>query len=222
MASRGPKQVVVVGARLGKEYDGIRQGSLVFSPDNRRVAYAATKAQSEVVVVDYEEGPQYSEIIVPPVFSPDGKHVGYAAKRGETCMVVLNGEEGPRYDGIGEYSLVFSPNSKRVAYGAAKGSKWVAIVDGTEGTHYEGIAKGSLAFSPDSEHVAYLAFKQSEKLGRFLHAPARMKHLVVLDGHEGPLYDKIVKGGPAFHQNGTLEYLAEKEGGLYRVRHSWQ
>ncbi len=49
------------------------------------------------------------------------------------------------------------------------------------------------------------------------------KWVVIIDGQPGPEYDRIIAGGPTFHADGVLEYLAVKKAGekkaLYRVKH---
>jgi hypothetical protein len=40
-----------------------------------------------------------------------------------------------------------------------------------------------------------------------------------VDGQPGPEYDVVFQGAPTFRADGTLEYLAEKEKTLYRVKH---
>ncbi len=53
-------------------------------------------------------------------------------------------------------------------------------------------------------------------------APAAWKGdkcVVVVDARPGPEYDVISQNGPAFHADGVLEYLAFKQGTLYRVKH---
>ncbi len=45
------------------------------------------------------------------------------------------------------------------------------------------------------------------------------KYRIFIDGIPGPEYDGIIQNGPTFRENGELEYLAVKSGGLYRVKH---
>ena len=70
--------------------------------------------------------------------------------------------------------------------------------------------QGSPLFSPDGKHVAYAAKN-------------RNKWLVVVDGRPGPECGFIVRGGPTFHADGVLEYLAVKLVGkkktLHRIKH---
>ena len=63
----------------------------------------------------------------------------------------------------------------------------------------------SSRFSPNSRHIAY-GTRQGGKW-------------VVLLDHEamGGRYDMIVGDGPSFHEDGSLEFLATRQGVLYRV-----
>jgi hypothetical protein len=40
---------------------------------------------------------------------------------------------------------------------------------------------------------------------------------MVLDGHEGSEYDRIIQVVPDFQADGTIEYLAIRDNTLYRV-----
>ena len=106
---------VVVDGQEGPQYDSFGEGTLAFSPDSKRLAYAAGKGKRCFVVVDRQEGRTYDNIGTgSPVFSPDGKHVAYGAKKGQKWFVVVDGKEGPQYDGIGVGSPVFNPDGKRL------------------------------------------------------------------------------------------------------------
>ena len=41
---------------MEREYDAIVKGSLVFSPDSRRLAYGASRGNKSLAVVDGKEG----------------------------------------------------------------------------------------------------------------------------------------------------------------------
>jgi Tol biopolymer transport system component len=163
VAQRDFKQRVVVDGVEGPEYDGIKNDSLVLSPDGKRVAYVAIKslgslsiARSEqcLVVLDGTPGREYHKI-GPPLFSPDSKRLAYVArnKYSETCCVVIDGNEHRSlYFAIGP--PLFSPDSKRLAYSGKMGRgssrrSWRAVVDGTPGHRlFDAIGQG--LFSPDS------------------------------------------------------------------------
>ena len=79
------------------------------------------------------------------------------------------------------------------------------VVEGHPSPEYDGIGEGPV-FSPDGKRVAYTAHKGNKQVG-------------VVDDQAGPEYDAIGSGGPSFHADGVLEYLAIKNGTLYRVKH---
>src|SRR3990172_7732287 len=91
------KYIVVVDGKEGKKYDVIGEG-YSFSPDGKRLAYAAEEGEKFMVVVDGIEGKKYDNI-GNPLFSPDGKRLAYAVKDNNKVFVVVNGEEGKKYDG---------------------------------------------------------------------------------------------------------------------------
>ena len=109
----------VVNGREEKQYDAILEGTPHFSPDSRRVAYAAGVGDKQFVVVDEREEKQYDAILEgTPHFSPDSRRVAYAAGVGDKQFVVADGREEKQYDAILEGTPLFSPDSQRVAYAA--------------------------------------------------------------------------------------------------------
>ena len=63
----------------GKQYDVIGAGSLIFSPDSKRLAYVAAAGKKQFVVVDGKQGKQYDEIGRIIFDSPDSLH--YIARK---------------------------------------------------------------------------------------------------------------------------------------------
>jgi hypothetical protein len=175
VARRNNSWLVATDGVPGKEYDGIGESSLVFSPDGKHLAYAALQGNNWLVVVDGAEEKGY-ESIRSIVFSPDSRRVSYAANRGRSWFVVVSGAEGPGFDRC--RGICFSPNSRRVAYVASRGRNKLVVVDGEPQREFDDIAKNSLTFSPDSKRVAYAANR-----GR--------SWLVVVDGAEGKEYDAL-------------------------------
>ena len=140
----GGKQFVVVDGKDEKPYDKIGATGIVFSPDNRRVAYLAQEGDKWFVVVDGKEQKQYDRFIKDSlVFSPDSQSLAYAAEVSNKNFVVVDGKEEKQYDGIMQGTLTFSPDSKRVAYSANEGNKyWFVVVDGNEGKKYDSLLRG--------------------------------------------------------------------------------
>jgi Tol biopolymer transport system component len=193
---------VVVNGVAGPAYDDIVDGTLAFSPDGARVAYVAQKGKHRLVTVDGVAGPEFDDINKDTlVFSANGRRVGYVAQKDKKFVAMVDGVVGPEYDGIS--GLAFSPEGRRVVYRARQGEKLLAVVEGVPGPQYDDL--GSPVFSADGRRVAYTA-----KLGG--------KWLVVVEGKAGPEYDGLIGGGPTFTANGALEYLAYRDGSLYRVK----
>lgn len=184
-------------------------GPPCFSPDNKRVAYAAIGAGKLSVedfgrlvwtrpgdaqwflVVDGDSQPGLGEMPDPSLlFSPDGRRIAYLAKHGRNDSVVVDGSEGKPYRDVD--LLRFSPDGKRVAYLA---ERKVVVVDGVEGKRYDEV--GLPHFSPDSKRVAYWA----KRGGR---------QFVVVDGAEGVEYDGV--GEPVFGPDGRrVAFQAKRE-----------
>jgi len=181
-----------------EDYNKIEIGGLRFSPDSKRLAYAAMRRldppgheaqghEEYFVVVDDVVTKEAGRPEAPPmfgpreiVFSPDSKHVAYVAYRNGYCVVV-DGVEGKKYNYV--ECPRFSSDSNRVAYDAEQGEKWLVVVDGVEEKNYDLV--GNIAFSPDSKHVAYGA-KRDEKW------------FVIVDGTESKEYDAIYQGPRRF------------------------
>jgi len=171
------KHFLVLDGSEGEPFDRIVRGSVVFSPDSRRVAYAAERQGKFLIVVDGTEG-QWFDDIYNPVFSPDGQHVAYVAGPVGNRFAVVDGENvTAKYpDVVGGTGVVFSPDGRRLAYTVVTPGKEFAVIDGREDPPYDNV--GKIYFSPDSRRVLYTAFRDR-------------KAFVVLDGVPGKTYDAI-------------------------------
>jgi Tol biopolymer transport system component len=223
-AWKGERQLVVLDGQEGTECGRIDELP-IFSSDNTHLAYVAHVsgwAGKTHVVVDGQAGADY-DFIDALVFSPDSKRVAYRATdllrtasstgpvkdltHGFRSFAVIDGQPSGPYELVGNPK--FSADSKRMGYLAKKAGKSLAVVDGHEGAIYDA-NYDDLIFSPDSKHVAYICAKSGSKLTRWF---------VVVDGQEGARYDEIEYRSLAFSSNGILEYLAEKDRSLYRVKY---
>lgn len=190
-----------------------------FSPDLKRWACVRQIAKKEQVYVDGEAGPTY-ESVWGLTFSPDSTRLVYAAKVDTNWFMVVDGKVGAEIE-LNCYKPCFSPDGKRLAYVAGRGPQWWVVVDGQPGDNYTGRreqSRGLVAgmeyevpavtnprFSPDGSHLAFGVRAGEEWIVELDRAPV------------GGRYDRIVSGGPAFHEDGSLEFLGIRQGSLYRV-----
>jgi hypothetical protein len=110
----------------GREYDGIGKDTVVFSPDSKRVAYAARRGSMWVVVVDGVEGKAYYGIAT-PVFSPDSRRVAYEARRGDKQLVVVDGAEGKEYQGFLKGSRLVFDRPRQLHTLAGRGREFFRV-----------------------------------------------------------------------------------------------
>ena len=190
-------------------------GTIVGDPTDH-VSYLAEQDGKKLVVFDGHEAELVSpggegDVTVRRVHaSADGSTLGYVVEQGESAYAVMGGEIGPPYDSIGRIWL--SPNGARYAYAARRGRVGFVVTEAGE-TRGSIHPDSDLVFSPDSLHLAYV-----ELAGSY----PNEKAFVVLDGKRGPAFNTILTQNPVFHEDGTLEYLAQKGKQILRVRHVLQ
>jgi Tol biopolymer transport system component len=238
---KGRLQVVIDGNVGQADYEQVGRNLVTFSPDSRRVAFAAAREGKWHVVLDGVEGEPFDAVAGDSItFSPDGARLAYVADRGDTSLVVLDGAAGKAYDAVIDGSLTFSADGARLAYVALTGGKEVLVLDGAEGIAYERF--GPPRFSRDGKHVACvatatgssavvldgnegralrgddqvhpasLAFSpDGERLAYVVGPPGRMR--AVIDGAEGKAYEQVYDGSIAFSPEGRrVAYMAKRAG----------
>jgi len=178
-----------------------------FNADGSRILYRGRiDRQKSQIVVDGTRGTVYDGG-EDPVFSPDGQHYGYLAIRGTKWVAVLDGQEGPEYDGMASGSIAFNADGTRSAYVAGVGKQWQVVLDGTPGPVLQNVFEGRVRISDDGLHHAWLSRENG-------------KWVAILDGQAAAeRYDTIVRNGPRCWADGTIEFLAWRDGTLYRVRY---
>jgi hypothetical protein len=81
---------VVLNGKSGKFYQSI--GTMIISPDGRRVAYNALDGDKWRIVIDEKEYPVEGEI-GSPVFSPDSRHVAYESRVDNKWRIIIDGDK---------------------------------------------------------------------------------------------------------------------------------
>ena len=200
----GKAQVVVDGV-AGPSFKG---GTTVpvFSPDGKHVAYSAIFGGTTTVMIDGAESrpcrrSQLCTVIGRPVFSPDGRHLAYIARRKKLMSwfyewrMALDDSLGRDYDWISEPA--FTPDSQQLAYFAwpDEDRKKAVLVKGSQVAPLRPDASGYPVFSADGQRMAFNAKRPDG-------------FVAVLDGQEGPLFDRI--GLLCFRADGHLAYAARR------------
>ncbi len=121
---------------------------------------------------------------------------------------------GKSHPGEVKYSRVISNDDKHIAFTVKTNDGEFVMVDGVAGKLYTSIPRVGLSeagikqqikFSRDGRRVAYVAGRGK-------------KFLVVVDGKEGPEYDRISVGAPSFSPDGRrVSYFAERGGKTFAV-----
>ena len=203
-------------------------GDLSFSPDSKRFAYVYQKDRRGAWGLMLDGKPvagKYGDIAAFK-FSPDSRKYAFISSAEPEGQAVVVGEHaGPLFPQV-LGPLIFSGDSKRLAYVAKRSSGYAMIVDGlmtmpsefrSIGARYaEGDAERGVcgeikaaAFSADGRHLAYKA-SQNWYGG---------EHLII-NHQAGPRYRWLSNNPPRIAADGSVEYLAIKPDGLYRVTRS--
>lgn len=195
---------------------------ITLTPDKRHAVYVMTKDGKNLVLFDGQVvGPEFEGIFDRNSFvlSKDGTRMAYAVGREKkdggctTCgpqgkwWAVIDGKPGPEYDKV--LGITFSTDGKHVAYGVTDKIErdfWRVVVDGKEiPNFFDAISSKSPAFTPDGNHVVCVARKDR-------------KAVVIIDGKDEPLYDRIGHGIPFFSSDGKhMAYTAVNSGEPERV-----
>src|SRR5678815_3020554 len=90
-------ELVTREVSLGKVLPTAITDTLIISPDQKHVAYAALRGGKWLAVHDGTEGKVYGKVIG-LTFSPDSKHLAYVARRGDNLFIVQDSIESKEYD----------------------------------------------------------------------------------------------------------------------------
>jgi hypothetical protein len=196
---------VVVDAVEQPAYDHVAER--IFSPNGRRLAYAAVDQRGSFFVVDGTATQAYEAILRNcSAFSPDSAEFAYGVQDKGRQVLLRNGLESARFHGI-LGRPVYSPDGRHLLHAATDGTRQFVLVDGESGPPYEYIVLGeNEVFSPGSDHVSYV-IKQGEH-----------QH-VTLDHVPGPAFDGIAGRSVCFSPNGrSMAYAARIGSHRFAVR----
>jgi len=148
---------------------------VVYSPNNRDLAYISTTEKGLTLVFNGIKSRLYNDIDYNSiVFSKDGKKIYYTASLNNKKFIVEDNKEGLPFDDVG--FPVLSSDDKRLAYRAMNGINSYAVVDGKISPPYE--KTGAIIFSNEGKHYAFQAMLNG-------------KHIVVLDGKPSEKYEFV-------------------------------
>jgi len=161
-----------------RECDSVH--SVVISPDDNRLAYAATDGGKSLAVLDGVDGKAYDDIAKGSLaFSPDSKHFAYLAKSGDDWFIVIDGVEGKKYPKASpQGAVIYSPDSQHTAFAFHN----MLIVDGVDYKLRYRPEPDTIVFSPDSKRTACLTISGIYKRDGVTDS------MVAIDGVEGKEY----------------------------------
>lgn len=233
--------VVLDGKEHPHIFEEIGRPGIVWSPDGRRVAFAANTGSGYSVFLDGEMGPVFDSVFE-FTFSPDGRRWAYMAKKGEQWFVVIQGQKTRAYDWLGRDGPKFSPDSRHIAYIARDGNDWIVVEDGREVARHP-VAK-ELTYSPDGRLGYYAQNKNGqwlvslggkivgnhESLGQtgIVFSPTGEHYayaasdgtdwFVVHDGRQGPGFPKLGGQTLTFNSSGNqLAYVVIEDAHMFVV-----
>ena len=144
----------------GPAYDGTASGSLTFSPDSGRLAYAARRGKQWFVNLDNLPGPAL-EGFMGLRFSPNSRRFMYGGNMdGKRCLFI-DGRMGPEYHPFNHRAPLpfdFSPDSLHLAYVVSVGASQAVVLDQQQGPEFDEVVPGSLRFR-ENKGVEYFAIK---------------------------------------------------------------
>lgn len=167
MALEGTRRTIQRAKGPPMPVEAVHDGTLIFSPDGRRLAYAGVK---EGVTAVWLDGKAVScDVKVAKLknhgsvcFSPDSQRLAFAVETADSALHwVVDGKAGPpAATALG--TIEFSPDSVHYAHTqVVPGSKGIAIVeDGVVRAHYEAVPAGPVYL--EDGRLEYLAVKGND------------------------------------------------------------
>jgi Tol biopolymer transport system component len=146
--------------RLATIPEGYEVGTIVFSPDGKKVVYSASRSGKEYIFFEGSRGTSYDKVKF-LTLSHDKQRIAYVARSEGKEFIVVDGVEGKRYQAVDD--PVFSPDSQTVAYAAEKRRKWYTILGDKESPGTDMLHMAPV-FSADSRFV--MSIEQNSTTGK--------------------------------------------------------
>lgn len=195
----------LTGCIAGQVYEAI--GPLVSDGSRSRLAHVALRGDRETAAVLDLARPGLSATEagwwdgVGMVALSETGEAAFLARRGEQQLLVAGGKELPLPFSESPLELVAGKGGRTI-FTTVAGNQVVVLVDGKR-IDVEMTGVYFPVLSPDGAHHAFVAER-------------RERNLVVVDGKEGPPYDKVVT--PRFSADGSrLVYRARQDGQRFAV-----
>ncbi len=154
------------GGLFSKRYNVIHNDSegptlhevryLRFSPDGKRLVYAAKNENEEWKMHIGQDVYGPYEDLGAPVFSPNGDRYAFPAKTHRHWIMVTNDGQSSEYDEVAD--PIYSNDGKRFAYKSRSGKRWRLVVNGQSSTDYDNIFQ--VLFCSCGQHIAYVVEKK--------------------------------------------------------------
>lgn len=207
VAKKGGQEYIIINGKQSLGFDRVIFGRVLFSSNEERTAFIATRGSKVIPVIDGKEEPSYTAISR-LAFSPDSQLVALIAEIKGKQHLVVDGKVGPGYDRLDH--IRFNAKGDELACVARNDGKSFMVVNGVAGEN-QYIAMGPAVFSNDNKRMAYIAEVAADDLG----AGKKMMRVVV-DGNPGKRYEAI--RNLQFSPDGQrVSYLTTNSQGTWRL-----
>lgn len=201
--------VVRVGSRQLLTLDGDRpehdaSTRPLFSPDGRKVAWAAERGNQYAMMVDGNTMGLAADLHDSYAWSPDGGRLAYLEATGQGWRLAPDGSVFDAISGLlrrlgsSEYATY---RHRGPIFKGQRAGRWALVVDDETGPWFEAI--DSLTLTDDGEHMAYAAASGNG-------------HTIVLDGRSVGLCAETEKNSLVISPDGQhVAYVSVDEGGRH-------
>ncbi|MDZ7814450.1 MAG: hypothetical protein U5N86_00135 [Planctomycetota bacterium] len=142
-------------------YRSVRENSLLFSPDSKRLAFiAGVQRPREAVVLDGEKGEGYTEICE-FIFSRDSRRFGFIGRNGNEYALVVKGKVSDRYTAY--RNLRFSTARRGYAVMAMDKGEWFPLLGSRRGAGCFGAAS-EFVFDSRGKRCVFVAETEEGKV----------------------------------------------------------